>query len=98
MLRYYWTLTAAVLLLLFLGIPIITISYLLRTLFGVEGFIFPYAKFGCRLWGRAAGARVHVSGHENLDRDQAYLFAANHQSNLDPPLLVAYLGHDTGAI
>lgn len=98
MLRYYWTLTAAVLLLLFLGIPIITIGYLLRTLFGVEGFIFPYAKFGCRLWARAAGARVHVSGHENLDRNQAYLFAANHQSNLDPPLLFAYLGHDTGAI
>ncbi|MEP7340700.1 MAG: hypothetical protein ABI977_23415, partial [Acidobacteriota bacterium] len=77
MLRYYWTLTAAVLLLLFLGIPIITIGYLLRTLFGVEGFIFPYAKFGCRLWLRAAGARVHVSGHENLDPNHAYLFAAN---------------------
>nr|MDQ3009203.1 1-acyl-sn-glycerol-3-phosphate acyltransferase [Acidobacteriota bacterium] len=98
MLRYYWTLTAAILLLLLLGIPIITIGYLLRTLFGVEDFIFPYAKFGCRLWLRAAGARVHASGHEYLDRNQAYLFIANHQSNLDPPLLFAYLGHDTGAI
>lgn len=98
MLRYYWTLTAAALLLLLIGIPIIFIGYLLRTLFGVEGFIFPYAKFGCRLWLRAAGARVHASGHEHLDPNQAYLFIANHQSNIDPPLLFAYLGHDTGAI
>ena len=98
MLRFYWTLTAAALLLLLIGIPIIFIGYLLRTLFGVEGFIFPYAKFGCRLWLRAAGARVHASGHEHLDPNQAYLFIANHQSNIDPPLLFAYLGHDTGAI
>jgi len=98
MLRYYWTLTTAVLLLLFLGIPIIATGHLLRTLFGVEDFIFPYAKFGCRLWLRAAGARVHVKGREYLDRNRAYLFAANHQSNLDPPLLFAYLGHNTGAI
>jgi 1-acyl-sn-glycerol-3-phosphate acyltransferase len=98
MIRYYWTLTVAVLLLLFLGIPIITVGYLLRVLFGVEDFIFPYAKFGCRIWLRAAGARVHVKGHEHLDRHQAYVFAANHQSNLDPPLLFACLGHNTGAI
>lgn len=98
MLRYYWTLSTAVLLLLLLGIPIITIGYLLKTFFGVEEFVFPYAKFGCRLWLRAAGARVHVKGLEHLDPQQAYLFAANHQSNLDPPMLFAYLGHNTGAI
>jgi 1-acyl-sn-glycerol-3-phosphate acyltransferase len=98
MIRYYWTLTVAVLLLLFLGVPIITVGHVLRVLFGIEDFIFPYAKFGCRIWLRAAGARVHVNGREHLDPHQAYLFAANHQSNLDPPLLFAYLGHNTGAI
>lgn len=98
MFRYYWTLAAAVLLLIFIGIPIIFIGHILRTVFGVENFVFPYAKFGCRLWLRAAGARVHVEGLENLDRNQAYVFIANHQSNLDPPLLFAYLGHNTGAI
>ncbi len=98
MLRYYWTLAAAVLLLIFIGIPIILIGHVLRTVFGVEDFIFPYAKFGCRVWLRSAGARVHVEGLENLDRNQAYVFIANHQSNLDPPLLFAYLGHNTGAI
>ncbi|MGE0886502.1 MAG: lysophospholipid acyltransferase family protein [Blastocatellales bacterium] len=98
MLRYYWTLAVAVLLLIFLGIPIIIIGHILRTLFGVENFIFPYAKFGCRIWLRSAGARVRVKGLEHLDRNQAYVFIANHQSNLDPPMLFAYLGHNTGAI
>jgi len=98
MLRYYWTLIVATLLMFFIGFPVITIGHLLRKLFGVEEMIFPFAKFGCRLWLRSAGARVHVTGLENLDRNQAYLFASNHQSNLDPPLLFAYLGHNTGAI
>ena len=98
MIRYYWTFVVAFLLLIFLGIPIITIGHILRKIFGVEDFIFPPAKFGCRVYVWAAGARAHVSGLEHLDRGQAYVFIANHQSNLDPPLLFAYLGHNVGAI
>ncbi len=98
MLRYYWTLIVATLVMLVIGFPIITIGHLMRRLFGVEELIFPLAKFGCRIWLRSAGARIHVSGLEHLDTKQGYLFAANHQSNLDPPLLFAYLGHNTGAI
>ncbi len=98
MIRYYWTFVVAFLLLIFIGIPIITIGHILRKFFGVEDFIFPLAKFGCRVYVRSAGARVRVSGLEHLDRDQAYVFIANHQSNLDPPMLFAYLGHNVGAI
>jgi 1-acyl-sn-glycerol-3-phosphate acyltransferase len=98
MLRYYWTLVVAFLSLVFIGVPAITIGHILRKLFGVEDFIFPPAKFGVRAYVRSAGARVHVSGLEHLDRDQAYAFVANHQSNLDPPLLFSYLGHNVGAL
>ncbi len=98
MIRYYWTFAVAAWLLLFIGIPIILAGYVLRKLFGIEDFIFPFAKFGCRVYLRAAGARVHVKGLDLLDRNQAYVFIANHQSNLDPPLLFAYLGHNAGAI
>ncbi len=98
MVRYYWTLVVAALLLLFLGIPIILIGHVLRKFFGVEDFIFPYAKFGCRIYLWAAGARVHVRGLEHLDRNRAYVFIANHQSNIDPPALFAYLGHNVGGI
>jgi 1-acyl-sn-glycerol-3-phosphate acyltransferase len=98
MIRYYWTFIVATLLMIFIGIPIILIGHILRTLLGVEDFIFPFAKFGCRIYLRSAGARVHVRGLERLDRREAYVFVANHQSNLDPPLLFAYLGHHVGAI
>ncbi|MGH9935204.1 MAG: lysophospholipid acyltransferase family protein, partial [Blastocatellia bacterium] len=86
------------LLLVFIGVPIITIGHILRKFFGVEDFIFPPAKFGCRVYLWAAGGRAHVTGLEHLDCDQAYVFIANHQSNLDPPLLFAHLGHNVGAI
>jgi len=98
MIRYYWTFITAGLLLLFVGFPAILTGHVLRKLFGVEDFIFPFAKFGCRVYVWAAGARVHVTGLEHLDRNQAYVFIANHQSTLDPPLLFAYLGHNVGAI
>src|SRR5215510_1189675 len=98
MIRYYWTFVVGFLLLVFIGVPAIAIGHILRKFFGVEDFIFPPAKFGCRAYVWSAGARVQVSGLEHLDRDQAYVFVANHQSNLDPPLLFSYLGHNVGAI
>jgi 1-acyl-sn-glycerol-3-phosphate acyltransferase len=98
MLRYYWTFVVAGLLLLIMGPPLIIIGHVLRTVFGIEGFIFPYAKFASRVYLWSAGARVHVKGMDNLDRNQTYVFVANHQSNLDPPLMFAHLGHNVGAI
>lgn len=98
MLRYYWTLIVATLLMLFIGFPVITLGHILRKLFGIEDLVFPFARFGCRIWLWSAGAQIHVSGREYLNPQQGYLFAANHQSNLDPPLLFAYLGPNTGAI
>ncbi|MGE0131272.1 MAG: lysophospholipid acyltransferase family protein [Blastocatellales bacterium] len=98
MIRYYWTFVVAGLLLLFVGFPAILTGHILRKFFGVEDFIFPFAKFGCRTYLRAAGARVRVTGLEHLDRNQAYVFIANHQSTLDPPMIFAYLEHNVGAI
>src|SRR5262250_1951480 len=98
MIRYYWTFVVGFLLLVFIGVPSIAIGHILRKFFGVEDFIFPPAKFGCRAYVWSAGARAHVSGLEHLDRNQAYVFIANHQSNLDPALLFSYLGHNVGAI
>lgn len=98
MIRYYWTLVVVVLLFLFIGVPIVFLGYVLQRLFGVEDFVHPFAKFGCKVWIRSFGARVHVRGQEHLVPGQAYVFASNHQSNVDPPFLFAYLGPITGAI
>lgn len=97
-LRFYWTMIVAALCFVFIGIPMIVVGYLLRWIFGIEDFIHPFAKFGCRLYLRSAGARIHVSGIEHLTPGQAYVFIANHQSTLDPPLLFAYLRWNVGAL
>lgn len=48
-----------------------------------------------RMWCKSvlfiAGIEVKVSGGEELDTSRAYLFMANHQSNLDIPALMAGL-------
>lgn len=92
--RYYSTFVVAILCFLILGLPLIPLGYLLRRFFGIRDFIYPFGKFGARLYLRTAGARVHASGYEHLDPRQPYVFVANHQSNLDPPLLIAYLGRN----
>jgi 1-acyl-sn-glycerol-3-phosphate acyltransferase len=97
-LRFWLTMLAAALMLIVIGIPAITLSWFALKLFGNETLIYPFAKFGCRVWLWIAGARVHVSGLGNLDFKQTYLFVANHQSNIDPPLLFAYLGHNVGVL
>lgn len=97
-LRYYWTFVVAALLFVIIGIPIIVAGHLLKVLFGIDGFVFPYAQFGCRVYLRSTGARIHVTGLEHLDPEATYVFIANHQSILDPPLLFAYLGRNVGAL
>jgi 1-acyl-sn-glycerol-3-phosphate acyltransferase len=41
---------------------------------------------------RLAGLRVRAVGREQLEKGRAYLFMANHTSNLDPPVIVPLLG------
>ncbi|MBS1806938.1 MAG: 1-acyl-sn-glycerol-3-phosphate acyltransferase [Acidobacteria bacterium] len=97
-LRYYWTYVVAALCLLFLGVPLIPLGFLLRWLFDNRDFLYRPGKFGARLYLRSAGARVHASGHENLDPDKPYVFVANHQSNLDAPMIIAYIQRNPGWI
>lgn len=48
-----------------------------------------------RVWARVAlvlaGVRLVVTGAEVIDRDRRYVIVVNHQSTLDPPVLVAAL-------
>lgn len=43
---------------------------------------------------RVAGVRIRVRGREHVDPETAYLFAANHLSNADPPVLYTAIGRD----
>lgn len=54
------------------------------------------------LWARfvmkLAGAKVSVTGLENVPKDEAVLFVANHQSNFDIPLLMSQIDKPKGFI
>lgn len=47
---------------------------------------------------RLCGARVKVSGEDNIPKDRAVVFIGNHQGNFDIPLLLAYVGIPKGFI
>jgi 1-acyl-sn-glycerol-3-phosphate acyltransferase len=83
---------------LIIGIPAILTGMIFRSLLGIENTIFPPARFAVRIYLWAAGVRVSISGLERLDPRQTYVFVANHQSNLDPPILFCHLPHYLGGI
>ena len=97
-LRYYATFVVAGLCFLILGVPLIPVGWLVRWLFNNRDFIYPYGKFGAWLYIKTAGARVHVKGRDRIDPHQSYVFVANHQSNLDPAILLVYIGRNVGWI
>jgi len=49
------------------------------------------ARGWCRIVLYLSGVRLRVSSEDHLDASQAYVFMANHQSNLDIPTLIAAL-------
>jgi len=61
---------------------------------GNENMIYSPTKFLIRLGLRLVRVRVEVAGLEHLKRDQSYIFTPNHQSFIEVPLLVGYLGRN----
>lgn len=56
--------------------------------------LFALALPAIRTTLRLAGVRVRVRGRERLTPGVAYVFAANHTSNADPPVLFVAIGRD----
>ncbi|HET9029563.1 MAG TPA: lysophospholipid acyltransferase family protein [Candidatus Aquilonibacter sp.] len=52
-------------------------------------FVYPLTMFWIRVGG-AVFFRVRAYGRANIPRRGAYLFAGNHQSNLDPPIYAGF--------
>ena len=68
-----------------IGFPALYLTGRIDVLWGLSLWA---ARTGCRL----AGIRVHAVGREHLEPGRAYLFMANHSSNLDPPVITPLLG------
>jgi 1-acyl-sn-glycerol-3-phosphate acyltransferase len=93
-LRYWWCWFVAGLLLLVVGLPAILFLWLIDR----RRWLYPLALWGARTWLAACGARVKVTGLENLDPARQYVFVSNHRSYLDTAALFAFAGKRMGLV
>ncbi len=93
-LRYWWSLSFAGFLLLFIALPAMTFLQLISQRIK----FYPLCIWGAKLWIRGSGTQVKVSGKENLEEDKSYIFVANHRSYIDTTALFAYAGKKIGLI
>jgi 1-acyl-sn-glycerol-3-phosphate acyltransferase len=70
-----------------IGIP-------LAVFFGAKGFLYKLGHWGVRLALGVSGIRYRVAGREHVP-NRAVVFCANHQSNVDPPVLFEALHPQT---
>jgi 1-acyl-sn-glycerol-3-phosphate acyltransferase len=63
------------------------IGMLLSTVFRWKGVLYAFGHGGVRLGLALTGIRFRVAGREHLPLDRAAVYCANHQSNVDPPVL-----------
>jgi 1-acyl-sn-glycerol-3-phosphate acyltransferase len=93
-LHYWWSLFVAGALLLIFAPPVLLVAWLT----GNHELVYPWAFFGARNWLRLSGTKVRVSGGENLDPAQTYVFISNHRSYLDTATLFVYTGRRLGLL
>ena len=63
------------------------IGMLLAAVFRWQGILYLLGHGGVRLALALSGIRVRVAGREHIPLDRAAVYCANHQSNVDPPIL-----------
>jgi 1-acyl-sn-glycerol-3-phosphate acyltransferase len=87
MIRALFATSITFLYLLVLGPPLLAYSRLV----GNADLVYRVGVWGCRfvLW--LAGVHLEVHGREKIPADRAVVFMPNHQSNCDPPAVIAIL-------
>jgi 1-acyl-sn-glycerol-3-phosphate acyltransferase len=68
-----------------------SVSFLLALVFRSGDPSHCVARFWAWLILKTCGIKVIVDGRDHIDRNQTYIFASNHQSLFDIPILFAYL-------
>jgi 1-acyl-sn-glycerol-3-phosphate acyltransferase len=63
------------------------IGILLAMIFRWKGVLYILGHGGVRLGLALCGIKVRVAGTEHIPLDRAAVYCANHQSNVDPPIL-----------
>ncbi len=60
---------------------------LVAILFGAKNHLYVLGHIGVRLGLFLSGIRFRIAGQEHVLHDRAAVYCANHQSNVDPPIL-----------
>ncbi len=68
-LRYWWSLSFAGFMLLFICFP----SMMFLQIINRRIWLYPLCVWGAKLWIRGSGVEVKVSGKENLEKDKSYI-------------------------
>jgi 1-acyl-sn-glycerol-3-phosphate acyltransferase len=92
--RYWWCWFVAAALLLFVATPALIFLWIINR----RTWLYPLALWGAATWLKACGAKVEVSGLENLDPEKQYVFVSNHRSYLDTAALFRYAGKRIGIV
>ena len=92
--RYWWSWFVAGSLLLLIATPALMFLWIINR----RIWLYPLAQWGAKTWLRACGAKVKVTGTENLDPSKTYVFASNHRSYLDTATLFFYAGKKMGLV
>ena len=92
--RYWWCWLVAAGLLLIVGAPAVIFLWSINR----RLWLYPVALWGAETWLAMCGAKVRVSGIENLATDTSYVFASNHRSYLDTAALFRYAGKRVGLV
>jgi 1-acyl-sn-glycerol-3-phosphate acyltransferase len=74
------------------GPILILLCYLTKN----ENYIYEPIRWFVRLGLAMVGVKIDVKGLEYLDPKQPYIFTPNHQSFIEVPLFVTYLGRNPG--
>lgn len=85
----------------FIALPVILVSTLLTAIITSVGSLFNAHFWGYypgRIWSkivcRVLLLPIHVEGRELLEKNQSYVFVANHQGPMDIFLIYGYLGRN----
>jgi 1-acyl-sn-glycerol-3-phosphate acyltransferase len=70
------------------GPPVLLIAFLTKS----PALLYRVAHLGVRLGLALSGIRTRVEGLEHLQRDRAAVYAVNHASNVEPPIVFDALG------
>jgi 1-acyl-sn-glycerol-3-phosphate acyltransferase len=62
---------------------------LVAAMFGAKRHLYVLGHLGVRLGLLLSGIRYRVAGREHVPRGRAAVYCANHQSNVDPPIIFA---------